>query len=255
MKQRVNTTQPNPAGPRQTRQVVLIRHAQSVWNQQNRFTGWANPPLTEAGLAEARAAAALLLANGYEFDIAYSSRLQRAIQTRDILLASTGQTDIPRFEDWRLNERHYGALQGKDKLEAATSAGEHQVLRWRRGYLDKAAPLRRDDPAHCMHDPAYADVDPALLPDVESLADTRARVMTFWNEQIVPRIKAGERILISAHGNTLRALIMELAGMSVEEVESFEIPTATPIVYQFHNDGTPYRWDYLLPEDGRKRSA
>lgn len=235
--------------------VVLIRHAQSTWNRENRFTGWANPPLTEGGVAEAHAAAQLLMANGFHFDVAYSSRLLRAIQTREILLADTGQATIPRFEDWRLNERHYGALQGKDKREAALLAGEAQVLRWRRGYHDKAAPLTREDPAHCLHDPIYGDVDPALLPDVESLADTRRRVMAFWHEQMVSRIKARERVLISAHGNTLRALIMELAGISVEDVEHFEIPTATPIVYQFTRDATPLRWDYLLPEAGHTRIA
>ena len=225
--------------------VVLIRHAQSQWNKENRFTGWADPPLTEAGIHEARQAAALLRAQGYRFDVAYSSRLQRAIQTLDILLEGLNQTDIPRQADWRLNERHYGALQGVDKAAAAAQVGEQQVWRWRRGYHDKAAPLSRRDTSHPIHDRRYADVHPRLLPDVENLAQTRERVRDFWSEQIAPRLRLGERVLISAHGNTLRALLMELAGMSIAEVESFEIPTATPIVYEFDRQATPLDWNYL----------
>ena len=228
-----------------TRPVVMIRHAQSQWNQENRFTGWANPPLTAAGIAEARQAGAALRKQGYQFDVAYSSRLQRAITTLDILLAGLGQTGIPRYQDWRLNERHYGKLQGIDKTAAAEAAGEQQVWRWRRSYLEQARPLLRDDPTHPIHDTRYADVDPRLLPDVENLAQTRARVTAFWQEHIAPHIQCGERVLISAHGNTLRALLMELAGMSVAEVESFEIPTATPIVFDFDHNARPLGWCYL----------
>ena len=225
--------------------VVLIRHAQSQWNKENRFTGWANPPLTLAGVAEAELAGQWLRDNGYQFDVAYSSRLQRAITTRDILLNHLGQSNITRIEDWRLNERHYGVLQGVNKAEAASQAGEQQVWRWRRGYEDKAGALMREDPGHPINDPLYVDIGPQLLPDVENLAQTRARVMVFWNEQIVPRICKAERVLISAHGNTLRALLMDLAGMSVEQVESFEIPTATPIEYCFDNNAKPLNWRYL----------
>ena len=225
--------------------VVLIRHAQSQWNQENRFTGWANPKLTKAGLAEAVEAGRFLHINGYRFDVAYSSRLQRAITTLDILLEQIGQPDISRQQDWRLNERHYGALQGMDKDEAIRQAGEYQVWRWRRGYEDRAMPLLRTDSAHPVNDTRYKDVNPQQLPGVENLAQTRARVVLFWNEQIIPRIQQGERVLISAHGNTLRALIMELAGMSVEEVEAFEIPTATPILYRFDHNAQPLDWRYL----------
>ena len=224
---------------------VLIRHAQSRWNRENRFTGWADPPLTSAGVEEAIAAGERLRENGYRFDVAYSSRLQRAISTLDILLARAGQSEIPRHEDWRLNERHYGALQGTDKAEAIARAGEHQVWRWRRGYADQAMPLLRTDARHPVNDPMYADIEPQQLPDVENLAQTRARVVTFWKAQIAPRIRQGKRVLISAHGNTLRALLMDLAGMSVREVEGFEIPTATPILYRFKRNGQPLDWRYL----------
>ena len=229
----------------QTIPVILVRHAQSQWNKENRFTGWADPALTANGVAEARRAGEWLHSHGYAFDVAYSSRLQRAIVTLDVLLQQLGHTKIPRYQDWRLNERHYGALQGVDKSEAAAQAGEHQVWRWRRGYEDMAATLLRTDLAHPANDRHYADIDPRLLPGVENLAQTRQRVVNFWKEQIVPRIHNGERVIISAHGNTLRALLMELADMSIEQVESFEIPTATPIEYLFARDGEPVSWRYL----------
>jgi 2,3-bisphosphoglycerate-dependent phosphoglycerate mutase len=235
--------------------VILIRHAQSQWNRENRFTGWANPPLTEQGVAEAIHAGKWLSMNGYRFDVAYSSRLQRAISTLEILLERAGQSDLPRYTDWRLNERHYGALQGVDKGEATTRVGEHQVWRWRRGYTDQATPLLRTDPGHPLNDPTYSDVEPHLLPGVENLAQTRIRVMQFWREQIAPRIPQGERVLISAHGNTLRALLMALTGMSIAEVEAFEIPTATPIVYRFDRNGQPLHWHYLDGRAGTARSA
>lgn len=227
--------------------VVLIRHAQSLWNQQNLFTGWADPALTEQGEQEARRAAQCLQQHGFVFDVAYSSRLQRAILTRDILLENLHQSSIPQFEDWRLNERHYGILQGVNKREAAERVGEQQVWRWRRGYDDKAFALHESDPEHPRNDPLYADVDPQLLPGVESLADTRQRVVAFWQEQIQPRVERGERVLISAHGNTLRALFMELDRMTIAQVESFEIPTGIPIVYRFEKTGRALDWSYLQP--------
>ena len=229
--------------------VVLIRHAQSQWNRENRFTGWADPPLTEAGIAEAHAAGARLREQGFVFDAAYSSRLQRAVTTLAILLAELEQTTIPQTRAWQLNERHYGALQGLDKGEAMARHGEQQVWRWRRGYQDRAGALTHEDPRHSCHDPLCHDIDPARLPDVENLAETRARVMRYWDEDIVPRIRRGERLLISAHGNTLRALIMALANMRVEEVERFEIPTAMPIVYHFDRNGSPLEWHYLGGQD------
>jgi 2,3-bisphosphoglycerate-dependent phosphoglycerate mutase len=235
--------------------VVMIRHAQSQWNRDNRFTGWADPPLTEAGIAEAIQAGAMLRAQGYVFDVAYSSRLQRAIHTLDILLDCLGQTNISRYADWRLNERHYGSLQGIDKVAATALVGEQQVWRWRRSYEEQASPLLHTDPTHPANDPKYADIAAALLPSVENLAQTRVRVSAFWQEQIVPHIRKGERVLISAHGNSLRALLMELAGMSVAQVESFEIPTATPIVFDFEHNARPLSWCYLESEQGALRTA
>jgi len=236
-----------------TIEVVLIRHAQSQWNLDNRFTGWANPPLTAAGLEEAKHAAHLLHQHGYGFDVAFSSRLLRAQQTLDIILETLGQTHIPQFQDWRLNERHYGLLQGVNKAEKAKEVGEQQVWRWRRSYEDKAEPLPRTDPSHPVNDPLYHDIDPALLPDVENLAETRERVMKFWMERVTPYIRLGERVLVSGHGNTLRALIMGLANLSKDEVESFEIPTGKPIIYTFHRDTQPLTWHYL--EDQRNKTA
>jgi 2,3-bisphosphoglycerate-dependent phosphoglycerate mutase len=225
--------------------VVLIRHAQSQWNRENRFTGWANPALTEVGIAEAKRAGTWLHRHGYRFDVVWSSRLQRAISTCEILLEQIGQAAIPLFEDWRLNERHYGMLQGIDKAAATVQVGEQQVWSWRRSYTERAEPLPRTHADHPSNSPMYAEVEPHRLPGVESLADTRARVVPFWREQVVPRIQHGERVLISAHGNTLRALLMELANMTVDEVEGFEIPTATPILYRFDDSGEPLDWRYL----------
>jgi 2,3-bisphosphoglycerate-dependent phosphoglycerate mutase len=193
--------------------------------------------------------------NGYRFDVAYSSRLQRAITTLNILLDQTGHSGVPRFEDWRLNERHYGALQGVNKVEAIEQVGEHQVWRWRRGYDDSATPLLQTDPGHPVNDPKYADIDPQLLLGVENLAQTRVRVMSFWKDQIVPRIQKGESIVISAHGNTLRALLMDLAGLSVAQVESFEIPTATPILYRFDRNAQALNWHYLDKYAETEKSA
>lgn len=225
--------------------VVLIRHAQSQWNAENRFTGWANPPLTQAGLDEARRAALLLRQHHYRFDVAFSSLLLRATQTLDTILENLNQPNLPKYLDWRLNERHYGLLQGINKSDKAKEVGEQQVWRWRRSYEEKAQPLPRTDKTHPTHDPLYREIDPGLLPDVENLAETRERVTRFWQERVVPYIRLGERVLISSHGNTLRALLMELADLSVEQVESFEIPTGKPIIYTFNQKAQPLQWRYL----------
>ena len=234
-----------------TVEVVLIRHAQNLWNRENRFTGWANPPLTEAGLREAEQAGRLLHEHGYQFDVAFSSRLLRARQTMDVILDTLRQSDIPQYEDWRLNERHYGLLQGENKAAKAKEVGEQQVWRWRRGYEDKAQPLPHTDPTHPVNDPLYHDIDPTLLPDVENLAETGIRVMQFWQERIVPFIRLGERLLVSSHGNTLRALIMGLADLNVEQVESFEIPTGEPIIYNFNRQAEPVSWRYLADQHSK----
>lgn len=227
--------------------VVLIRHAQSQWNLEHRFTGWADPDLTEAGIQEAEKAGRLLDDRGFRFDVAYCSVLKRSRTTLDRMLEVMGQQSIPIKEDWRLNERHYGSLQGRLKTPEDNNTTPEQIWRWRRSYLDKAAPLLEDDLRHPIHDERYKDVDPQRLPSVENLAETRARVVECWKERIVPEITAGNRVLISSHGNTLRALLMELASMTVEKVESFEIPTGVPIVVQLKSDGSFEEWTYLKP--------
>lgn len=225
--------------------LVMIRHAQSTWNAEGRFTGWADPPLTDLGRAEAEKAGHLLKRRGYSFDRVFTSRLQRAAATAEIILEVLDQSNIPLEADWRLNERHYGALQGLSKQDLRDRAGEEQVHRWRRGYRDLPPALATEDPRHPQFDGRYADLPRDRLPAVENLADTRARAFAFWQEQIVPALRAGERVLISAHGNTLRALIMALANMTEAEVERFEIPTGTPIIYRVNDAGEPLSWQYL----------
>lgn len=226
-------------------QVVFIRHAQSQWNLENRFSGWADPPLTAAGEAEAQAAADLLLAKGFTFDVGYCSRLQRAGVTLDIILGQMQITDIPVIADWRLNERHYGALQGKIKTPEANNTTEHQIWLWRRSYLAKAAPLAQDDARHPRRDPRYNAIDPALLPSVENLQETRHRIMDVWNQNILPDALAGKKVIVSAHGNSLRALLMGIAEMSIEQVESFEIPTGIPLLVEMDSRGNYCQWYYL----------
>ncbi len=226
-------------------EVVLIRHAQSEWNRENRLTGWADPTLSEAGIAEAHRAGRLLRETGYRFDHGYTSRLQRAHHTLAILLHELGQTGLATRQEWRLNERHYGALQGLNKGEIARQVGTEQLHRWCRGYLDLPPPLHPDDARHPANDPLHADLPAEWLPRYENLDQTRNRVMHFWSEQVVPRMARGERLLLSAHGNTLRALIMALDGMSAAEVEQLAIPTAAPILYRFDDNGVPQGWHYL----------
>jgi 2,3-bisphosphoglycerate-dependent phosphoglycerate mutase len=227
------------------KEIVMIRHAQSTWNAEGRFTGWADPPLTDLGIEEAKKAGRILQQHGYVFDRVFTSRLQRATATAEIVLREMNIPSVLIEEDWRLNERHYGDLQGRSKQELRDRAGDAQVHRWRRGYQDTAPALAEDDPRHPKFDPRYADLPRQVLPAVESLADTRIRAVAFWQEKIIPALADGERLLISAHGNTLRALIMALANMSEEEVEQFEIPTGTPIIYRFSATGTPLNWQYL----------
>jgi 2,3-bisphosphoglycerate-dependent phosphoglycerate mutase len=217
---------------------VLLRHAQSVWNRENRFTGWADVGLTESGMDEARRAGAQLRAQGFAFDIAFVSRLARAKQTLDIVLAELDLPVIPVGVSWRLNERHYGALQGLDKTETAARYGADQFRRWRRGYEDRPPALGFVDPRHPRFDPAYAAVPRALLPATESLADTERRAVPYWRNMIVPHLEAGKQVLVVAHGNTLRALVKHLEQLSAEQVERLEIPTARALVYEW-TDGRP----------------
>ena len=216
--------------------LVLLRHAQSLWNLENRFTGWADIGLTEAGREEARRAGALLRAHGYHFDRAFVSRLQRAAETLEIVLRELGQENLPVERSWRLNERHYGSLEGLDKAAFAIEHGEDKLHRMRRGYRDRPAPLSPDDPRYLRHRDAYPDLDAASLPATESLADTLARLLPYWNSAIAPAIARGERVLIVSHGNTLRALLKHLDKMTEREVEQFEIPTGRPLVVEFAPD-------------------
>jgi len=227
------------------RPLVLLRHAQSLWNLENRFTGWADVGLTEAGRSEAHRAGALLRAHDYRFDRAFTSQLQRATETLEIVLRGLGQENIPVERSWRLNERHYGSLEGLDKAAFAAEHGAEILHRMRRGYHDRPAPLAPDDPRYRRHQETYSDLDPALLPATESLADTLARLLPYWNGTIAPAIARGERVLIVSHGNTLRALLKHLENMTEHEVEQFEIPTGRPLVVEFMSGGGFLRRDYL----------
>lgn len=233
--------------------VIMIRHAQSEWNREGRFTGWADPALTEAGHAGAVQVGQQLARQGFRFDAVYCSRLRRARDTARAVLSSCGAGAAPLTEDWRLNERHYGALQGERKATVIARVGEAQVWRWRRGYRDRPPGLASGHPKHPARDPKWAGIDPRLLPNGESLAQTRLRVMRFWDELIQPQILPGRRLLIASHGNTLRALIMALQGMDPRVVESFEIPTGVPIAHLFSAGGSPLGWHYL--DTGGRRAA
>lgn len=225
--------------------LVLLRHGESVWNQENRFTGWQDVGLTDKGLAEAQAAGQLLCEKGYDFDLAFTSVLRRAIKTLWTVLDELDRMWVPVQHSWRLNERHYGALQGLNKAETAAQYGDEQVLIWRRAYAIAPPPLADGDPRLPLGDPRYAEIPPAELPRTECLKDTVARVLPYWNEQIAPAIRAGRRVLIAAHGNSLRALIKYLDGMSEEAIVGLNIPTAQPLVYELDADLKPIRHYYL----------
>jgi len=213
--------------------LILVRHGQSVWNLDNLFTGWHDVDLTEQGRREAVQAACELKAEGLRPQIAFTSVLKRAIRTLWIMLDTTDRMWTPVERSWRLNERHYGALQGLDKAQTVAKHGEAQVKIWRRSYDIPPPPLTLDDPRHPRFDVRYAQVDAASLPAAESLKDTLARVLPFWESRIVPELLAGKNVLVVAHGNSLRALVKMLDGMSEAEIVEFNIPTGVPIVYEF----------------------
>lgn len=225
--------------------LVLMRHGESTWNLDNRFTGWTDVDLTDKGVAEARAAGTLLKASGYAFDVAYTSVLKRAIRTLWNTLDTLDAMWIPVVNDWRLNERHYGALQGLNKAETAAQYGEDQVMIWRRSYDTPPSPLPRDDERTSFNDPRYAGLDPAQIPLTECLKDTVARVLPAWNDSIAPAIRSGKRVLISAHGNSLRALIKMLDGISDADIVGLNIPNGQPLVYELDADLKPIRSYYL----------
>jgi len=228
-----------------THRLVLLRHGESQWNLENRFTGWTDVDLTPNGLAEARRAGQLLKAEGYDFDVAHTSVLKRAIRTLWTALDEMDRMWLPIVHTWRLNERHYGALQGLNKAETAAKYGDEQVLVWRRAYATAPEPLPVDDPRESDHDPRYAGVPAGHIPRTECLKDTVARVMPYWNDEIAPAIRSGKRVLITAHGNSLRALVKYLDNVGEDEIVNLNIPTARPLVYELDADLRPIRSYYL----------
>jgi 2,3-bisphosphoglycerate-dependent phosphoglycerate mutase len=222
-----------------------MRHGESQWNLENRFTGWTDIDLTEAGCDQARRAGELLKEKGYVFDVAFTSVLKRAIRTLWIALDAMDTMYLPIHNNWRLNERHYGDLQGLNKAEMAAQYGDEQVLIWRRAYAIAPNPIALDDPRHPRFDPRYAKLTPQQLPATECLQDTVARVLPFWDETIAPSIRAGRRVLVAAHGNSLRALIKHLDNVSEDDIVHLNIPTGQPLVYELDKDLRPIRHYYL----------
>jgi 2,3-bisphosphoglycerate-dependent phosphoglycerate mutase len=225
--------------------LVLLRHGQSQWNLENRFTGWTDVGLTAQGEAEAASAAELLIAGGYDFDACLTSVLKRAVKTLDIVLEGMDRMWLPVAKSWRLNERHYGALQGLNKAEMTEKFGEAQVFSWRRSYDVPPPALTPDDPRHPGKDRRYAGLTAAELPLTECLKDTVARVMPYWEGEVAPRIRAGQRLLIAAHGNSLRAVVKDLDGISDADIAGVNIPTGVPLVYELDADLRPVRHFYL----------
>jgi 2,3-bisphosphoglycerate-dependent phosphoglycerate mutase len=235
--------------------LVLLRHGESTWNLENRFTGWTDVDLTPKGSEEARQAGRLLCEGGYTFDVAYTSLLKRAIRTLWIALDEMDLMWIPIHPSWRLNERHYGALQGLDKAETAAKYGDAQVLVWRRSYSEPPPLLTPGDERYPGRDPRYASLTAAELPLAESLKDTVARFLPYWHETIVPDLKDGKRVLIAAHGNSLRALVKHLDGISEEKIVGLNIPTGIPLVYKLNDDLTPIQHYYLGDPEAARQAA
>jgi 2,3-bisphosphoglycerate-dependent phosphoglycerate mutase len=225
--------------------VVLLRHGESTWNKENRFTGWTDVDLTPKGQAEAAEAGRLLREGGFVFDVAYTSVLKRAIKTLFLALDTLDQLWIPVFKHWRLNERHYGALQGLNKAETAARHGDAQTKIWRRSYDIPPPPLTPDDERHPSRDPRYADLPATELPLTESLKDTVARFLPYWHETIAPTIQSGKRVIVAAHGNSLRALVKYLDDIPVSEIVELNIPTGIPLVYELNDALKPIRHYYL----------
>ena len=225
--------------------LVLIRHGESTWNLENRFTGWTDVDLTPTGVEQARHAGRLLKADGYEFDVAYTSVLKRAIRTLWLTLDEMDRTWLPVLKSWRLNERHYGALQGLNKADMARQYGDAQVLVWRRSYDTPPPALEATDARSERSDPRYAKLNPTDVPLTECLKDTVARVMPFWNESMAPAIKAGKRIVVAAHGNSIRALVKYLDNISETDIVGLNIPNGIPLVYELDKNLKPIRHYYL----------
>lgn len=227
------------------KQLVLLRHGESIWNKENRFTGWTDVGLSERGIEEAVAAGRTLREQGFAFDVAFTSVLKRAIKTLWIVLEEMDLMWIPIHNSWRLNERHYGALQGLNKAETAAKHGIEQTQLWRRSYDVPPPPLPPDDPRHPRYDPRYRSLRPEELPATESLKDTVQRFLPYWHERIAPALHAGQRVIIAAHGNSLRALVKYLDRISDTEIVGLNIPTGIPLVYELDDDLQPLRHYYL----------
>ncbi len=232
-----------------TGKLILVRHGQSVWNLENLFTGWTDVDLTEQGRAEAKQAGAEIRRAGLSIDLAFTSVLKRAIRTLWYILDETDRMWVPVERSWRLNERHYGALQGLDKAQTVARHGEAQVKIWRRSYDIPPPPLAMDDERHPRFDPRYAEVDPALLPATESLKDTLARVLPFWSERIAPPLRAGRNVAVIAHGNSLRALVKMLENVSEADIVELNIPTGVPRAYELDAGLRPLSNRYLGDAD------
>ncbi len=235
--------------------LVLLRHGESTWNKENRFTGWTDVDLSERGRTEAEEAGRLLHEGGYVFDVAYTSVLKRAIRTLNIALDGLDLLWIPVIKDWRLNERHYGALQGLNKAETAAKHGDAQIKIWRRSYDIPPPPLSADDPRHPSRDPRYASLSPGELPLTESLKDTVARFLPYWPDTIAPAIRSGKRVLVAAHGNSLRALVKYLDNISDADIIERNIPTGIPLVYELDDRLTPIRNFYLGDQAAAEAAA
>ena len=233
--------------------LVLLRHGESIWNKENRFSGWTDVDLSEKGIAEAREAAQILIERGYSFDVAFTSVLKRAIRTLWIVLDEMDLMWIPVYRSWRLNERHYGALQGLNKSDTAAKFGEEQVLIWRRSYDVRPPSLERSDERYLANDRRYNDLNGKDIPLTESLKDTVNRFLPYWHEVMAPAIKSGKRVIISAHGNSLRALVKYLDNITDEDIVKLNIPTGIPLVYELDNNLKTLRSCYLgEPEEVQK---
>ena len=235
--------------------VVLLRHGESTWNKENRFTGWTDVDLSEAGREEAKKAGQLLKQDGFTFDVAYTSVLKRAIRTLWIAMDELDLLWVPVHRDWRLNERHYGALQGLNKAETAAKHGEEQTKIWRRSYDIRPPALTRDDPRFPGHDPRYASLTSEELPVTECLKDTVERFLPYWHETIAPAIASGKKVLIAAHGNSLRALVKYLDHVSDEAIVELNIPTGIPLVYELDATLAPIKSYYLGDPDAARKAA
>ncbi|MBP8271517.1 MAG: 2,3-diphosphoglycerate-dependent phosphoglycerate mutase [Sphaerotilus sp.] len=235
--------------------LVLIRHGESTWNLENRFTGWTDVELTPTGVEQAKQAGRLLKEAGYEFDVAYTSVLKRAVWTLWHALDQMDRTWLPVVHNWRLNERHYGALQGLNKADTAKQYGDAQVLVWRRSYDTPPPPLDADDPRGQRQDVRYSQLQPDQIPLTECLKDTVARVMPFWNESVAPGIKAGQRIVIAAHGNSIRALVKYLDNIGDDAIVGLNIPNGIPLVYELDADLKPIRSYYLGDAEAAAKAA